>query len=542
MTDLHLLVTHINTLEGLSLNSSQYCGYLAKSLTLSSSIAVTRQGHGYHIEITGTQGAMLLFPVVTSAAYEAGVLTTNSERQSEKRRYYARLSVTLRRANLLRLINRLIDNPTPGLKLNQTEYTERRQRLESWPEQIESFTHCTFQIRGNTGQRQLEIGKADTDAAEFILLRECLKPGDFIVFLQKGAASYDVFGLTAEDMTDWTGNEYQVRVPDPGSSVVSVDNLGGVQAAAPETKAKTASYGAETERKISEVIEACERYGGHAIIALAGVPGTGKSFIASAASQRLVEDPSQVREIQFHQSFSYEEFIEGMRIGSNGEVIVKEGLFLEWNQKALDNPSKSYVLLIEELTRANISAVLGELMTYIEYRDRPFITLYNRRPVLVAKNLIILATYNPTDRSAIDIDVALLRRLRILRSPPSVEQLEEMLTGRNLRPEVITRLQNMFRTCQKQFQRDYEYLMPFGHGIFSDVIEERPDLYRLWVERIEHFLRRPLVDPHPFTDIIEASYPWRNSKYIEIDSTTVPAIESETAATLTDGDDTSVDN
>src|SRR5579862_5124145 len=152
--------------------------------------------------------------------------------------------------------------------------------------------------------------------------------------------------------------------------------------------------GEATEQKIAQVMAACERYGSRAIIALAGVPGTGKSFIASIAAQRFAHEPLLVREIQFHQSFAYEEFIEGMRIDSGGAVNVFPGIFLDWNRCALDDPNQRYVLLIEELTRANISAVLGELMTYLEYRDRPFVSVYSRQPVYVAPNLTILATYN----------------------------------------------------------------------------------------------------------------------------------------------------
>src|ERR1700722_8223899 len=119
-------------------------------------------------------------------------------------------------------------------------------------------------------------------------------------------------------------------------------------------------YGKATEQKIDEVLDACERSGKRSIIALAGVPGTGKSFIASIAAQRFTHEPTLVREIQFHQSFSYEEFIEGMRIDITGGVSVSPGVFLDWNRCALDDPRQRYVLLVEELTRANISAVLGE--------------------------------------------------------------------------------------------------------------------------------------------------------------------------------------
>lgn len=273
------------------------------------------------------------------------------------------------------------------------------------------------------------------------------------------------------------------------------------------------NYGTATEQKITEVVDACARYGSRSIIALVGVPGTGKSFVASIAAQRFTNEPLLVREIQFHQSFSYEEFIEGLRIDESTGVSVVPGVFQEWNERASEDNENNYVLLVEELTRANLSAVLGELMTYLEHRDRPFLTVYSRKPVYVAKNLVLLATYNPSDRTAIDLDAALIRRLRIIRFLPSAEQLAEMLSAQELSPGVIDRLQNIFRECEKRFPDQYEHIMPFGHGVFADVSSERPDLHRLWVERIGHLLRRPLLEPHPFTDVIEELYPWRDPMF-----------------------------
>ncbi len=273
------------------------------------------------------------------------------------------------------------------------------------------------------------------------------------------------------------------------------------------------TYGTATENKISEVVDACMRHGSSSIVALAGVPGTGKSFVASIAAQRFSNEPLLVREIQFHQSFSYEEFIEGLRIDESSGVAAVPGIFLEWNQRALEDPENRYVLLIEELTRANLPAVLGELMTYLEHRERPFLTVYSRKPARVAANLTLLATYNPTDRSAIELDAALIRRLRIIRCPPDVGQLGEMLERTGLPAPVISKLKGIFDACKAKFPDQYEHLMPFGHGIFAGVTQEQPDLHRLWVERIEHLLRRPLVEPHPFTDIIEENYPWRDPEY-----------------------------
>lgn len=277
--------------------------------------------------------------------------------------------------------------------------------------------------------------------------------------------------------------------------------------------AAQSSYGNATEQRVSQVIDTCLRYGRTSIIALAGVPGTGKSYVGRIAAQRLAGDPLRVREIQFHPSTTYEEFIEGLRIDSTGAITVMPGLFSEWNDMALDDPNLQWVLLIEELTRANISAVLGELMTFVEDRTRPFTAIYSRRPITVASNLTILATYNPTDRSALEVDSALLRRLRVLQFGPDEGQLTEMMTSVGLADPVIERLQGVFTAARERHPDDYEFNMPFGHGIFAEVRNEQPDLYELWESRIRHMLVRPLVQPHPFYDVIRDAYPWRTEGF-----------------------------
>lgn len=275
-------------------------------------------------------------------------------------------------------------------------------------------------------------------------------------------------------------------------------------------------YGEATEAAIKRVVKALERYGGSSIIALAGVPGTGKSYIASIAAQRFAGEPLLVRTIQFHRSYTYEEFVEGMRLDTGGAVQILAGVFLEWNQQALDDPTTRYVFLIDELTRADIATVLGELMTYLEHREMSFLTMYGRRPVSIAPNLYVLATYNPTDRSALNLDDALIRRMRILNFPPDRNQLREMLENSDLSEQCIDRLCDLFSTCQAAFPETYESMMPFGHGILSQVRRETPDLYQLWNERLRHLLQRPSLDPHPFKQVIEEAYPWRDASYSEL--------------------------
>ena len=282
------------------------------------------------------------------------------------------------------------------------------------------------------------------------------------------------------------------------------------------------NYGAATESQIAAVIKACEDYGSSSIIALSGVPATGKSFVAAIAAQRFAEEPTRVREVQFHQSFTYEEFVEGLRIGAHGAVEPVSGVFLEWNERALEDGELKYVLLIEELTRANLGSVLGELLTYVEHRDRNFHTMFSRKSMMIAKNLTIVATYNPVDRSAIDIDDALLRRLRIIDVAPDVGQLEEMLKTNGLPLPVIQQLKGVFEACKAKHAQDYDVMMPFGHGIFAEVKTEA-DLNPLWHQRIRRMLYRPLLDPHAFAETIAAAYPWRDPGYSVPVAATTPS-------------------
>lgn len=278
------------------------------------------------------------------------------------------------------------------------------------------------------------------------------------------------------------------------------------------------SIGPETAKKIQEILNVCDSHGSRDIILLSGVAGTGKTFLGLVAAVRLTGHPLLVKQIQFHQSYAYEDFIEGLRPTANGGFSPRAGVFLEWNEAALQDPDNRYVLLIEEFTRANISAVLGELMTYIEHRDRLFETPLTRRRIRIAKNLVILATMNPQDRSALEVDDALIRRLRIIDCPPSTGQLKEMLSsslpdGGNggTGAKIISQLNNLFETMAKQYPDRFAELMPFGHGVFGHIDSEEA-LRDLWSHRLRFLLRRnPQVPPHPWAEEIQALYPWRDS-------------------------------
>lgn len=269
---------------------------------------------------------------------------------------------------------------------------------------------------------------------------------------------------------------------------------------------------------VKRVLDALDKYGNHAIVALAGVPGTSKSHVGRRAAAAYASEGC-LREIQFSPGYSYEEFIEGPRFKADLDVEVVPGAFLELSDQALVAPDKQYVLLIEEFSRADLPKVLGELLTYVEYRkpDDEFTTMYRRdKKTRVAPNLAILATYNPADRSAVAIDAAIIRRLRILNFPPDLKFLREILAGNGVDGAVIDALEKMFEACRQQAGPDrFEEVMPFGHAVFSHVETEK-DLYEIWHSELKHILVRPHTPPHELYETIRDQYPWRSAATVSV--------------------------
>lgn len=252
---------------------------------------------------------------------------------------------------------------------------------------------------------------------------------------------------------------------------------------------------------VSQVVTSAGKHGHNSLIALAGVPGTGKSYIAEKAALQLAGHCLLIKSIQFHPGFTYDDFIEGFRPVAGG-FSLRDGLLLELNEQALRDPTNTYVFLIEELTRANISAVLGELLTYIEYRQRSF-TLPSGRQLRLAGNLIFLTTYNPTDRSALELDDALIRRLRIITVPPSAAALSSLLPRDTAAQAVFSNslTKHYLRLCET-YPPDSSTPLPFGHALFRN-LESFADLQSLWEEQLKYLLRRPSLPPHPLANEIE---------------------------------------
>ncbi|MGE4457444.1 MAG: McrB family protein, partial [Arcobacteraceae bacterium] len=133
---------------------------------------------------------------------------------------------------------------------------------------------------------------------------------------------------------------------------------------------------------------------------------------------------SRVKFITFHQSFGYEDFIEGFRPNHEGNIKIEKGIFHNICTEAIkeENKDKNYYLVIDEINRGNISKIFGELITLIEddKRDKIEVTLpYSKEPFKVPSNLFIIGTMNSTDKSIALIDIALRRRFTFLKMKPN---------------------------------------------------------------------------------------------------------------------------
>lgn len=165
-------------------------------------------------------------------------------------------------------------------------------------------------------------------------------------------------------------------------------------------------------------------------VVLEGPPGTGKTYLV----QKLVEacglTANEHSLVQFHPTYSYEDFVEGFRPdpdgSGGGRLIVKPGPLRRLADQARENPSRPYVLVIDEINRANIAKVFGELYFLLEYRDRSMELVYSSPETFeLPANLFLIGTMNTADRSIALLDAAMRRRFVFL----SMDSREPALSG-----------------------------------------------------------------------------------------------------------------
>ncbi len=158
-------------------------------------------------------------------------------------------------------------------------------------------------------------------------------------------------------------------------------------------------------------------------LVLQGAPGVGKSFVARRLAYALMgyKDEARVANVQFHQSYGYEDFIQGYRPTEAGGFKLKDGLFYRVCERARADPHRPHVFIIDEINRGNLSKIFGELMLLIEPDKRSAqwalqlaYGAENEPPFYVPENLYILGMMNTADRSLSLVDYALRRRFAFI--------------------------------------------------------------------------------------------------------------------------------
>ena len=162
-----------------------------------------------------------------------------------------------------------------------------------------------------------------------------------------------------------------------------------------------------------------------------GPPGTGKTYVARRIAQWYREQGGDYQIVQFHPSYTYEDFVEGFRPAraSDGQVgydLVKGPLPL-MAERARANPDATFILVIDEINRGNVAKVLGELYFLLEYRDEAVTLQYSHEPFRLPKNLWFIGTMNTTDRSIALVDAALRRRFYFFGLYPDEPPVEGLL-------------------------------------------------------------------------------------------------------------------
>ena len=170
------------------------------------------------------------------------------------------------------------------------------------------------------------------------------------------------------------------------------------------------------EEKFNEIVELLFRKKN---IILQGAPGVGKTFLAKKIAYQLIgmKKDENIETVQFHQSYSYEDFIQGIRPTTSGEFKVRNGIFYNFCENAKEHPEDTFIFIIDEINRGNLSKIFGELMMLIEYDKRsPRYALKltyseeNDTRFYVPENVYIIGCMNTADRSIAIVDYALRRR------------------------------------------------------------------------------------------------------------------------------------
>lgn len=198
-------------------------------------------------------------------------------------------------------------------------------------------------------------------------------------------------------------------------------------------------------------------------VILQGAPGVGKTFTAKKLAYAMIGgvDDSRIEMVQFHQNYSYEDFIMGYR-PDGADFKLTEGIFYRFCQTAANFSDKEYFFIIDEINRGNLSKIFGELLMLIEkdYRGTKATLAYNGMPFSVPENLYIIGMMNTADRSLAMIDYALRRRFSFFEMEPGFNSDGFTNYQKAFGSETFNALIDQIKVLNKEITEDKS----LGHG------------------------------------------------------------------------------
>lgn len=236
-------------------------------------------------------------------------------------------------------------------------------------------------------------------------------------------------------------------------------------------------------------------------IILQGAPGVGKTFTAKRLAYSLMgeKDDSRIEFVQFHQNYSYEDFVMGYKPSEDGFEL-KNGIFYRFCQKAANQAEKDFFFIIDEINRGNMSKIFGELLMLIEnsYRGKKITLAYNGLPFSVPENLYIIGMMNTADRSLAMIDYALRRRFSFFELAPGFDTEGFSRYQKDLDNETFNELIERIKELNADIARDKTLGKGFciGHSYFCNCTVCTDE----WLRAVVDYDILPMLNEYWFDD------------------------------------------